>query len=397
LTGSAALWIVGNESRGTRANVFLFLAGVCFALAVWTRMYSALLGVFFAGYLVWQRPPWRNVAWTALGGVAVFLGLAILYGREAGSPLYFLTVQSSSFGQQVNPHGPQWEYYFRSLLHPRSQAGLLGPLWLLGVGISLVRPNRSRGLLLLWSLPFFLYLQFGSMSLTSYQPVWKTLRYLTPLFAPWSLLVAALAVEFVRRPAWSGLERWKWFATPPARWRWMAALVVVITAQSIWIVATDKARHERVARDFDHTAQALRQEPELPILFDHWRTAIAFAYYFDYQEGAHFYRNAADSLRIGSPGSFGESRFGYLPWYPTAADVPAALVVLDDAVWTAAGQDGDLAGSYLGVRLPTYAAEPPAAWQSVHRGDRLRVYRVDAHRNAAPDTSFSVAGAHDNR
>ena len=397
LTCSAALWIVGNERGGARAGAFLFLSGVCLALAVWTRMYSALLGVFFAGYLVWRRPPWKHVAWTALGGIAVFAGLALLYWREAGDPLHFLTVQSSSFGNQVNPRGPQWGYYFWHLLHPRSQAGLLGPLWLLGLGVALVRPNRVRSLLLLWTLPFFLYLQFGSMSLTSFQPVWKTIRYLTPLFAPCCLLVALLLLGFVRAPNLPVIGRWRAFATPEARRRWVAALLVAVAVQSVGIVAADRDRHRRIADEFESAALVLEEEPSLPILFDHWRTGIAFAYYFDYREGAQFYRNAADSLRIGRPGAFGDSRFGYLPWYERAQEVPEALVVLDDQVWSLAGEDGDLAGSYLGVQLPMFAAAPPADWQLVHSGSRIRVYRVHAAADTSHTGTTSLAGPGDKR
>ncbi len=395
-TGAVGSWLLGTEGSppgaGTRW-LWCSLSGPFLVLAVLTRMYAGILLVFFAVHWIWRRRGWSAPLAAIAGAAVAVLPMAWLYARETGNALYPIAVQPSSFGGQVVPHGLQLHYYFWHLLHPRSQAGLFGALWLGTTAYSLVRPNRERLLLLLWIVPLFLYLQFGSMSLTAYQPVWKTIRYLTPLFAPFSLLAASLLVGFGRGDVLGGLTRWRPLATRATRVRLVTALVALLALQSVWVVAKDRETHRRTSESFLGAVALLRADPERPVLCDHWRTGLALSYYFRFEEGSQFYRDAADSLRIGQPGRFGDSRLGYLAWYAAPTRVPDAFAVLDDGVLTMARRAGSPPARYLGVVMPAYAFDPPGSWRLVYRRDRLRIYRTGPPAAALPDSGAVLEAA----
>jgi 4-amino-4-deoxy-L-arabinose transferase-like glycosyltransferase len=393
LTLSAAAWIAGTARGGLGGGALSFLAGVALALAVLTRMYAALLVVFLAGsHFLWRRLSWRAVLWAVLGGAAVALPLGWLYFAETGSPLYPIQVQAEAFGRQSDPRGPQLFYYFWHLLHPRTTAGLFGAFFLLAALAALLRPRRERLLLLLWILPFFLYLQFGSMSLTRYEPVWKTLRYLTPLFAPSALLLATLSVEAVRGREFAWLGRVRLLASAPARARVAVVFSLLLAVQSFAIVSASRERDRRTAAAFQSAVALLERSPDLPILFDHWRSGIAFAYYFRFRQGARFYHDAADSLRIGEPGDFSGSRFGYLAWYDDPSRIPEAFAVVYDGVVVPARAAGSPPARYLGVVVPRFVHDPPADWRLVEERQGLRIYRVPPPRGTGARAAPALAG-----
>lgn len=373
-TAAVTCWLLATERPGTPGRLLCFLSGACFVLAVMTRVYAAVLLFFFVAHVWWRRLPLGALLWATLGALVAGLPVAALYAAKTGDPLFPVTVQANTFGQRLEPRGLEPLYYPRNLWRPTSQAGLFGMLFMLTALAALWRPTRERGLLLSWILPLFLFLQFGSMSATSYRPVFKEVRYIAPLCAPLSLLAASVLLD-----GWRGLRR---------RSRWgrlhgsvahiatagLAFLVIGLAVNSWQVVDADRARHQHVSESFKDAVARVEKEPGLPILFDHWRTGLAFSYYFRFEQGSGFYHGAEDSLRIGHPGSFGPSRFGYLPWYREAGSVPRGFIVLDEEVLRAARRS-DLARSpYLGVRIPPYCYDPPKSWVRVWHEGELSVF-----------------------
>src|SRR6185295_6754874 len=125
-------------------------SGACLVLAAMTRIYAGVLVVFFVGYWIWRKPPWRLLAWAGLGAFAVAAPVGALYWLQTGDPLYPLSVQTEVFGHRIarEPFDPV--YYAHNLWHPKSDAGLFGLLFMVTALIALFRWNRSRGLLFLW-------------------------------------------------------------------------------------------------------------------------------------------------------------------------------------------------------------------------------------------------------
>jgi 4-amino-4-deoxy-L-arabinose transferase-like glycosyltransferase len=374
LTGAVALWLWGTDGPRAPRRLLLFLSGACFAAAGMTKMYAAVLGFFFLVDLLWRRPPRRCGLWALLGALAVAAPVMLLYRLDTGDALYPLTVQSQTFGERISRQDFAPLYYSRYLANPRSAIGLFGPLFMGAFLIGLWRPDRARRLLFLWILPLFLFLQFGSMGLHEFRPVNKELRYLSPLFAPLSLLAASVAVQVA---SWAGTGRWsRTLRVRPERVRGvlLGLLLAGLTLFSWYRVGQFRDERRRVARSYETVEAFLRRTPSLPIFFDHWRTGLAFSYYFEFEQGANFYHGAEDNRRIGQPGSFGRSRFGFLPWFRDPARIPRGFIVLDDEVLALARKAGSPPAPYLGVVVPAYCFKPPAGWTPVLRAGRLRVF-----------------------
>jgi len=88
--------------------------------------------------------------------------------------------------------------YPRNMFLVLNQVGLLFYL-LVSVGvIALLRRWQTPLLVVLWLLIPFLYLEFGSTSLTSYNPLPKQPRYLDPLTAPATILLGLWLTQYLR-------------------------------------------------------------------------------------------------------------------------------------------------------------------------------------------------------
>jgi 4-amino-4-deoxy-L-arabinose transferase-like glycosyltransferase len=383
LTGAVGFWLLGTESPRPPRRMLLLLSGACFVVAAMTRLYAVILGLFFLVHLLWVRPPRSSAVWAGLGALLIGVPILLLYRIETGNALYALAIQSDTFGRRILPPPFDPLFYPRNVWNPRSPTGLFGLLFMGAALIGLWRPNRARQLLFLWVLPLFLFLQFGSMNFSTYRPVYKEVRYLSPLFGPLAILAASVTMQVISWP-WVVRLFHPWQLGPRRIRGILIGLMLAVFALHSWYaVGQIRDRHERISGSFKSAVALLRRTPSLPIYFDHWRTGLAFSYYFDFEQGSRFYHDADDSLRIGRPGSFGDSRFGYLPWYRDPAMIPPGFIVLDDEVLKAARQAGSPPASYLGVVVPAYCFNPPAAWEPVLRAGRLRVFL-----NPASDSSL---------
>lgn len=156
-------------------------------------------GAIFVAVLVlvaWWSSPRR---WTAvvlptisfLGLVAVFWALLHLLSGDFWLQLG-LFVADATAEKYVGTGEPLW--YLRETVGMFGlRFGLLYHLAFPALILGFCRaPHRKQLLLptIAFALPY-VFLEFGSTSLTSYQPVWKMHRFLTMLSAPAALLIAA--------------------------------------------------------------------------------------------------------------------------------------------------------------------------------------------------------------
>jgi len=376
---AALLWIMALEREGPAPRTLLFLSGFFFALAVMTRENAAPFILFYLISALWKRLPLTRLLWTAAGGLIVVLPTLAAYTIVTGDPFYRWTVVSSSYGAPVMNEGARLDYYPSLLRHVRrTPTGLFAPLYALGIVWGVVRPRRERLWLLLWVLPLLLYLQFGSMSLTRYIPILKRDRFLVPLGIPLALLAASMLVEW-----------WEWLRIRLAgrarasggsflrreRWAWLpvALLVLILVVNSFSIVRPRRDASARTARAFHAACAVLRSQPELPVLFDHWRTAFRFAYYLGFREGADLYRGGVDEERMARRD--GGGRLGYLAWYPDSTQVPDALIVLDRLALDEVGRGDGSDGPYVAGQVPAYAHHPPGSWRLLAEHGTFRIYR----------------------
>jgi len=375
LTAAAGFWIASLERDCRHPRAYPFLSGLCFALAVVTRENAAVLLVFYLSSLLWQRPRARVLLDAALGGALVVVPLLAVYAVTTGDPFFRVRAVAEAYGAPIMQEGTRFGFYPSLLRHIRHTVTGLGPaLFALGILGSLLRPNRSRVLLLLWALPILLYLQFGSMSVTHYVPILKRERFLTPLTAPLALLTASVFLEWI-----SGIVRRLLPDSHAARQHVLrAAAILVVVAALAWnsflIVRDQRRQGAATFQAFQSVVRVIARKPALPVLFDHWRTGHRFSYYRGFCDGADFYRGGDDRKRMGQIGSFGGSRLGYLSWYPDPARVPHALIVLDDEALERVRTADPFVGTYIRGEIPAYAYAPPATWKSLGTFGTFRVF-----------------------
>ncbi len=378
VTLSVAFWIVAFQGRPRPARALLFLAGLFCGLAVLTRPYAAVMLPFFAGFAIWRRCILRSLLWWCLGVFSIGVPIVVLYALFTGDALFRLHVISSFYGAPPAPEGPGWLAYPALIWNVGNATGLFAPLFAAAALFALVRPTQQRVVLLFWIAPMLLYLQFGSMSLDSYVPVFKRVRFLTPLLAPGALL-AALVIEeelprFIRKVG--GMFRIT--ATGLLTKLLLVILVLMLAGSSFVFVRRHRASHVAAADSFRKTVAVLRTA-EIPILMDHWRTGIRLSYYLNFTEGSHFYTGGDESLRMEREVAPEGSRLGYLKWYEDPNEIPDAFVVLEDEILREAleaARADPTRSSYPAKDIPAYCHNPPADWELLGRFGSLRVMRT---------------------
>ncbi len=376
LTAAAVCWVLALEDGHAGNRALPMLSGICFALAVLARENAALLVVFYAGTALWRRTRAGALLWAVAGGLLVILPVLVLYAVQTGDPFFRFGVLADTYSGSVMQEGTRLSFYPGLLVHVRRHVtGVAAPLFALGLVGAILRPDRPRVWLLWWAVPMLLYLQFGSMSATHFLPVLKRERFLTPLTAPLSLLAAAVLLDVV---PWA-LGRLRPRLDPARRGRIggliLGGVLAVLALNSFQIVRAERARGMRTYDAFRSVVRVLRGRPDLPVLFDHWRTGHRFSYYLGFEEGADLYRGGDDRARMRHPGAFGPSRLGYVCWYPDPGQLPKALIVLDDDALERVRTSLSAKATYAPGEIPGYAYAPPAAWTLLGRFGTFRVYQ----------------------
>ncbi len=380
LTFSAALWILGLEGRDVPSRLHVLLSGALCALACDTRAYALLIAVFFAGHALSRRAFVRTLPWWVLGFVAVVLPLAGVYARVTGDPLLPIRAMSAFYGESGHTQGLAGFLAYPLLaLKPGSLMGLFSPLLVIAVLLALARPTRERWILLAWMAPVMLYLQFGSMSLTSYVPVFKRVRFLTPVLAPGALLLSSVLLEWLAPAGEKASEAMKFKNRGSVRLGLLLSILLVLFANSVWVTRGFRAANAPVAASFETAAGVLKTDMTVPVLFDHWRTSIRFGYYLGFKEGSHLYEGADESLRMLKGPATAGTRLGYLKWYKNAADLPDAFVVLEDGILAEAERvsaSDPTRSAFPAKDIPAYVHNLPGSWRLLGRFGTLRVYRT---------------------
>ena len=380
ITGAVLFWILGMEGNEASRRSLL-LSGIFLGLALITRANAPIILVFYAGYMIWRRPRLSAVLWFALGTVIVVIPVVSAYTLQTGDPLYRIGVVFDRFGSVAKSEGGRFLFYPSLLQHVRySLTGLFAPLFMLGILGSFPKPTHGRGYMLLWAIPILLYLQYGSMSFTEYVPMLKRDRFLAPVTVPLALLTSSVLLEWVPRVLRRILPVSNHVTVRRGTAGLMAAGILVLAFNAWSIVRDHRTRGTHNFEAFENIVSIIRSEPELPVLFDHWRSCYRFSYYLDFEEGFHFYVGSQDATRMGHPGSFSDSRLGYLIWYQDPSNIPEALIVLDDIALTSVRAGDNIAGTYRAGEIPEYAYATPASWHLLGHYGSLRIFRNEPPR-----------------
>ncbi len=379
LTFSVVFWIAAFENRPAPSGALLFLSGLFCGLAVDTRAYALLIVLFFLGYSVWRRASWRALLLWAAGAAAVGVPIVLIYKFVTGDPLLPVRAMSGFYGDPERAEGSGLLYYPRLILGLKSYTGLFALFFTVTAAWAVVRRSRERLIMLAWMAPILLYLQFGTMSLQAYVPVFKRVRFLTPFIAPAAILSASVVWEALGLFGEAAAKFLRLRDAAVVRRVLLGCLVLVLLANSLWIIRTHRTAHIAVAASFEDAARVLKTDVTAPVLFDHWRTSIRLGYYLRFEEGSHLYEGADETQRMLRGPATAGTRLGYLKWYENAADLPDAFIVLEDGILAEAERvsvSDPARTAFPAKDIPAYAHNPPGSWKLLGRFGTLRVYRT---------------------
>jgi hypothetical protein len=214
-------------------------------------------------------------------------------------------------------------------------------------GWAFIRRELERILpLLLWIVPVFAYLEFGSSSLTEYVPMPKSYNYQSLIAVPIVLLTAyGLAALWATK-----IDRSRAVPKKVA----LMGLVLALAGTSLYGAYRIKTNFRDDAAPYQVVAEVLQTHPDRTIYVPHDRWALFLNYYLKYETGFQFYQH---------PKGLGSGRIHYLWEVDDPAALSAAYVVLHDRYL------------YFGTfiedevervsRLPDFAYNPPDSWRVV--------------------------------
>ncbi len=171
-----------------RATILLLSGGVMAFGAHLTRAIGIpLYGLFWLVFVLSRPRQWRLLLpWLAIA--AGLMAESAWYAVYNGHPLARLQVLQAFYGQQILPLQPG--FYAGLMARDLVRLQTIQPrLVIAGIMIAALfiakRYRRAPVLLAVWLLVWWLYLEFGSQSLTAYRPMFKEQRFvllLLPLF-----------------------------------------------------------------------------------------------------------------------------------------------------------------------------------------------------------------------
>lgn len=170
-----------------RGRLKLLLACICVALAVSAKETSFVLPIIFGVWALWRVRPLKTAVARAVligaGSVAVFSLEHVFFYLWTGDWAYRYHAAGALYGDPSTamPLGlREFVYYMAHLLVSPKVLGLCGWVMLVAV-LRTFGKLREPHLILIWSLCFFAFMQYGSSSLSHYHPVPKQWRYMLPM------------------------------------------------------------------------------------------------------------------------------------------------------------------------------------------------------------------------
>lgn len=185
----------------------LFLAGLMLGFAYLSRVTALYCGLFFLLLILWERKIDRSYFVVAAGFLVAFI-LEILWSYwQSGEPFYRYTHILMNridlpLGVSANLQEPvstsflssrPVSWYFEPFLRPvfeQEFGGFFLLLWPVILYQLFWGKNRQVKLLLLWIIPIFLYVSYGSTSPVDYSPLRRLPRYYSIIVIPFIVLLA---------------------------------------------------------------------------------------------------------------------------------------------------------------------------------------------------------------
>lgn len=193
------LFLRGEEKESSQ---LLFFSGVALGLAFTSRVTALYCLLFFGLYLLWKRKFLLRYAYFIVGLLLVSLLEFAYYYLITGDALHRFEVlanQQLSSGTgikivnmagQIDKSSLKWvlEPFIRPILEQELGFTFL-ILWPIVI-YQIFKKNAAVALLLLWIIPLFIYINYGTTSPFKYYPLRRLPRYLSVISIPIMILIA---------------------------------------------------------------------------------------------------------------------------------------------------------------------------------------------------------------
>ena len=178
-------------------HLFYLLSGFFLFCAFQARATSGVL-IFPLLLIAWWSSK-RNL-WSFLLPICTFLALLIIYWGILWlvSDDFFLHLKLLTMDASAEKYVGTGELlgHFKSIFRVNNEFGLLYLITFPALLVALYKVGNDEAyrLPVITFVALYLYFEFGSTTLTSYQPIWKLSRFLTILSVPVSLIIASVTI-----------------------------------------------------------------------------------------------------------------------------------------------------------------------------------------------------------
>lgn len=191
---SLYLFCKGNDEN---RPVLLLLSGISLGIAYLCRITALYCLIFFVLYLFWKKEYNKKIFFVVVGLTIVVCLESLFYFWQSGDfllRLHILTNKVSVINKTIpTKKNVDAAWILEPLIRPffEQEFGLFFPFFLFSIFFSVFcRGNNKTKSLLIWIIPIFIYLSYGTTSPLYYHPLRRLPRYQSVLIIPWIVLLS---------------------------------------------------------------------------------------------------------------------------------------------------------------------------------------------------------------
>ncbi|MEM2175557.1 MAG: glycosyltransferase family 39 protein, partial [Candidatus Micrarchaeia archaeon] len=203
-----------KEKRINRKRLFFFLSGIFVGFAYSLKFFGLLMFIFFASYFiikgVIKKKLELNAIFIFFGYLLFFIAEGLFYYISTGD---FLLQVHSGFSYFAQKERLKYEFVTDFHFYPRVMFNLdynYRPMWnnkytyfgffyyfvVISIIFIILKKIKKAYIVILWFITVFLYMQFGTMSITEYIPMHRLDRHLTMIEVP-SIILFSIFIYYL--------------------------------------------------------------------------------------------------------------------------------------------------------------------------------------------------------
>lgn len=355
IVAASVLFYVIAEQGARRRRAWLLAAGVTFGAMQLAGELGLVCGLFFPLALVlWRRHSLWSY-WPLAAGFAAVIALTMAYyAMTTGDAFFKRAISQTILSTQFEPLDPA--YYLRILIHPLLGHG--GIFYLAGIAAFIDR-RRETLLLAAWFIATWLFIEYGSSSLDTYRPLYKSVRYLSVVSVPGALLAG---VALIRLRAIIEARRGVRMAT-------VAVFAIGATVVALSLVTL--ARGERSTAQVHAKLTALEKRVQARrgeiIYVTHWLWNTRVGFFMGFEDD--YFPSGYDPYHaVHLETADADSRNRYVQTLSPGDAMPAGVLLHDERLFEYSRGRRD-AGTVGPGEIPEQLAAPPEDWRLIERID----------------------------